>query len=98
MLLFDARGHGESGGRAMDFGWFGDADIEPAVDYLLAAPDVSGERVALVRLAGPERQVPEQRLGLPPGERQDLPDSRFAPTPPSTVICNRPMAATVLES
>ena len=38
VLLFDARGHGESGGRAMDFGWYGDADIAGALDYLAGAP------------------------------------------------------------
>ena len=30
VLLVDARGHGQSDGRAMDFGWHGDADIDAA--------------------------------------------------------------------
>ena len=51
VLLLDARGHGESGGQEMDFGWSGDADIAPAVNYLLAAPDVAGDRVALVGMS-----------------------------------------------
>lgn len=50
VLLVDARGHGDSGGRE-DFGWFGDADIEPAVEYLRAAPDVTDDRIALVGLS-----------------------------------------------
>ena len=36
VLLFDARGHGRSGGRAMDFGWYGDDDASAAVSFLLA--------------------------------------------------------------
>jgi uncharacterized protein len=51
VLILDARGHGESGGQEMDFGWFGDVDIAPAVDYLRAAPDVAGDRVALVGMS-----------------------------------------------
>ena len=31
VLMIDARGHGESSGRAMDFGWHGDADVAAAV-------------------------------------------------------------------
>jgi hypothetical protein len=38
VLLFDARGHGRSHGRAMDFGWYGDEDIAGAVSFLQAQP------------------------------------------------------------
>lgn len=48
VLLFDARGHGESGGRSMDFGWFGEADASGAVDFLADAPGVAAGRIALV--------------------------------------------------
>ena len=37
VLLFDARGHGESHGRAMDFGWYGDRDVNGAVQFVAAA-------------------------------------------------------------
>jgi pimeloyl-ACP methyl ester carboxylesterase len=40
VLLFDARGHGLSRGRAMDFGWYGDEDIVGAVSFLAAQPEV----------------------------------------------------------
>ena len=50
VLLFDARGHGGSGGHAMDFGWYGDADIAAAVAYLQRAPDVRG-RIGAVGLS-----------------------------------------------
>ncbi len=40
ILAFDARGHGDSQGRAMDFGWWGDEDIGGAVDFLDGQPDV----------------------------------------------------------
>jgi dienelactone hydrolase len=51
ILLFDARGHGRSGGRAMDFGWYGDADIAAAVTFLQAQPDVDDERIAAVGMS-----------------------------------------------
>ena len=38
VLMIDARGHGDSAGRAMDFGWHGDADIAAATGYLADAP------------------------------------------------------------
>ena len=48
VLLFDARGHGESAGQSMDFGWYGEADASGAVDFLTRQPDVSTDRVGLV--------------------------------------------------
>jgi pimeloyl-ACP methyl ester carboxylesterase len=51
VLLVDARGHGESEGRAMDFGWNGEDDIAAAVDHLLAGPDVTGGRVGVLGLS-----------------------------------------------
>jgi len=51
VLLFDARGHGRSAGRAMDFGWYGDADIAAAVTFLQAQPDVDAERIAAVGMS-----------------------------------------------
>jgi fermentation-respiration switch protein FrsA (DUF1100 family) len=51
VLLFDARGHGRSGGRAMDFGWYGDEDTSAAVSFLQAQPDVDDGRIAAVGLS-----------------------------------------------
>jgi dipeptidyl aminopeptidase/acylaminoacyl peptidase len=51
VLMVDARGHGDSGGRAMDFGWHGDADIAAAVRFLAARPDVDRERIGAVGLS-----------------------------------------------
>ena len=51
VLLFDARGHGRSGGRAMDFGWYGDKDVAAAVTFLQAQPDVDDERIAAVGMS-----------------------------------------------
>jgi pimeloyl-ACP methyl ester carboxylesterase len=49
--LFDARGHGRSDGRAMDFGWYGDEDTSAAVSFLQAQPDVDDERIGAVGLS-----------------------------------------------
>jgi len=51
VLLYDARGHGRSGGRAMDFGWYGDRDLAGAVSFLAAQPDVDPGRIAAVGLS-----------------------------------------------
>jgi dienelactone hydrolase len=50
-LLLDARGHGGSGGRAMDWGWFGDADVGAAVTYLQSLPQVDPARIAVFGLS-----------------------------------------------
>jgi len=51
VLLFDARGHGRSGGRAMDFGWYGNEDTSAAVSYLERRPDVSAGRIAALGMS-----------------------------------------------
>ena len=48
VLLVDARGHGDSGGTAMDFGWYGDLDITAAVDFLAARPEIDDDRIGVV--------------------------------------------------
>ncbi|MEP7763932.1 alpha/beta fold hydrolase [Sanguibacter sp. 25GB23B1] len=51
VLLFDARGHGQSAGRGMDFGWFGESDTRGAIDFLSAQPEISSGRIGLVGLS-----------------------------------------------
>lgn len=51
VLLFDARGHGRSGGTAMDAGWFGDPDLDGAISFLVAQPDVDPARIGAVGLS-----------------------------------------------
>jgi dienelactone hydrolase len=51
VLMFDARGHGESGGTAMDFGWYGDRDLRAAVDFLTRRSDVDPARIGAVGLS-----------------------------------------------
>ena len=48
VLMFDARGHGRSGGDANEFGWYGDRDARAAVNYLARRSDVHGGRIAAV--------------------------------------------------
>jgi dienelactone hydrolase len=48
VLLVDARGHGESDGDAMDFGWNGDADTSAATRWLAARPEVDPERIGVL--------------------------------------------------
>lgn len=51
VLITDARGHGRSGGEAMDFGWFGDLDVAAAVDFLLTRPEVDPMRIVVLGLS-----------------------------------------------
>lgn len=51
VLLLDARGHGGSGGRGMDFGWYGERDVAPALDFLTGQPDVAADRIGVVGLS-----------------------------------------------
>jgi uncharacterized protein len=47
-LLTDTRGHGRSGGHAMDFGWWGDRDIAAAVSFLARQPGVRAGQIAVL--------------------------------------------------
>jgi pimeloyl-ACP methyl ester carboxylesterase len=51
VLLIDARGHGESTGVGMDLGWYGDADVRAAVDYLHGRAGITPGRVGVVGLS-----------------------------------------------
>jgi len=47
-LLLDPRGHGRSGGHAMDFGWWGGRDIATAVSFLARQPGVHAGKIAVL--------------------------------------------------
>jgi len=66
VLLLDARGHGRSGGRAMDFGWYGDEDVAAAVSFLQTRPDVDDELIAAVGLS----MGGEEAIGAAAGDRR----------------------------
>ena len=51
VLMVDARGHGDSGGRGMDLGWHGDADVRAAVDFLAGRDGVDPDRIAVLGLS-----------------------------------------------
>jgi hypothetical protein len=47
-LLVDGRGHGLSGGHAMDFGWWGDRDTAAAVSFLTRQSGVRPGKIAVL--------------------------------------------------
>ncbi len=51
VLLYDARGHGRSGGRAMDLGWTGERDVSGALSFLARQPEVDPTRLGVVGLS-----------------------------------------------
>jgi dienelactone hydrolase len=48
VVMLDARGHGDSGGTAMDFGWYGDLDIAAGTDFLASQPELDPGRIGVV--------------------------------------------------
>jgi len=48
VLALDARGHGRSEGRAMDYGWWGEVDVPAAVSFLAAREEVDETRIGVV--------------------------------------------------
>lgn len=48
VVLIDARGHGDSQGAAMDFGWFGDLDVAAGTGFLASLPGVDPRRIGVV--------------------------------------------------
>ena len=57
VLLYDARGHGRSDGRAMDFGWYGDPDIGGALAFLERQAGVDPRRIGAVGMSMGGEQV-----------------------------------------
>ncbi len=51
VLMLDARGHGRSGGRAMDLGWYGDRDTVAGVAWLAGRQGVDPGRIGAVGLS-----------------------------------------------
>ncbi len=51
VLMIDARGHGESSGEAMDFGWYGDLDIAAGTGFLESRADVDPRRIGVVGMS-----------------------------------------------
>lgn len=48
VLLLDARGHGDSDGTAMDFGWYGDRDLAAGTEFLASRDDIDDDRIGVV--------------------------------------------------
>lgn len=48
LVLVDARGHGDSSGTAMDFGWYGDLDVAAGTEYLASRPELDPDRIGVV--------------------------------------------------
>lgn len=51
VLMLDARGHGDSHGHGMDFGWYGESDAAAAVTWLTTQPDVRPDRIGVLGLS-----------------------------------------------
>jgi len=51
VLALDARGHGGSGGTAMDWGWYGTLDVRAGVSFLAGQPEVDPARIGVLGLS-----------------------------------------------
>lgn len=50
-FLLDAHGHGDSGGKNMEYGWNAANDVGTVIDWLQKQPDVHDEKIALLGLS-----------------------------------------------
>ena len=85
-LLVDTRGHGRSGGHAMDFGWWGNRDLAGAVSFLDRQSGVRADKIAVLG----ESMGGEQALaaaGPIPGSAPWPPRARPASNSPTTAGC-----------
>ena len=81
VLLFDRRGEGRSDGEPNSWGWGGDRDIDAAVAYLQARPDVDPSRIGGIGLSvGGEMMLEAAARGA----RRSPPSSPTAPAPAPT--------------
>jgi hypothetical protein len=48
VLLYDLRGHGESGGEKRAFGWQDVEDVKAALEFLLRSEDVNPDRIGIL--------------------------------------------------
>ncbi|MGZ4493586.1 MAG: alpha/beta hydrolase [Nocardioides sp.] len=79
LLLVDARGHGRSGGRGMDLGWYGDLDVAAAVTFLTRQRGVDPPRIAVLGLSmGGEEAI--GAAGRDPGIRAVVAEGATART------------------
>ena len=51
VLMLDARGHGESGGRSLPHGWSGERDLSAALDYLYTRHDIDNGCIGALGLS-----------------------------------------------
>ena len=51
VLMVDPRGQGQSGGGAMDAGWYGDRDVTAAVRFLRHQPGIDPNRIGVLGLS-----------------------------------------------
>jgi dienelactone hydrolase len=66
VLLVDPRGQGDSGGRAMDAGWYGDRDVAAAVGFLQRQPEVRPSSIGVLGLS----MGGEEAIGAAGGDRR----------------------------
>ena len=85
-LLVDTRGHGRSGGHAMDFGWWGERDVAAAVSFL---DRQAGVRVGKIAALGDPWAAsrPWPRPVPIPGSAPWSPRARPASNSPTTAGC-----------
>lgn len=66
VLVYDARGQGESDGIAMGLGWHGDHDLRGALDFVGGQPDVEPGRIGVLGLS----MGGEQAIGAAGADRR----------------------------
>jgi len=90
VLLYDLRAMGESGGDVYHYGWQGQMDVTPAVDYLIARPEVDADRIGILGLSSggmtalnAAAGIPELRAVIADGVEANRMEDLLNPMPPS---------------
>jgi pimeloyl-ACP methyl ester carboxylesterase len=90
VLLYDMRAMGESSGAVYHYGWQGELDVAPAVEFLKARSDVDAGRIGILGLSSggmtalnAAAKIPELRAIIVDGVEGNRMEDILNPLPPS---------------
>lgn len=90
VLLYDLRAMGESGGDVYHYGWQGELDVAPAVEFFKSRPEINANRICILGLSSggmtalnAAARIPELRAIIVDGVEANRMEDLFNPMPPS---------------
>lgn len=90
VLLYDLRAMGESQGDRYHYGWQGELDVAPAVEFLKSRPEIDDNRIGILGLSSggmtalnAAAKIPELRVVIVDGVEANRMEDLLNPMPPS---------------